>query len=195
MVAAVARPTILTDPGVLYIAPLASTLPAMTVVGGVFTDPWPAAWLQLGATEDGSQFSYQVNTQPILVAEFFDPIAYKTTDRSGSFAFSLASWGLSNYNRALNGGVAALTPVSGTGTTALYELTPPAPGNEARAMIGWESLDGSLRLVCKQTLQSGQVQSSFKKAPANAAIPCSFVFEIPADGTPPFKFSGTSLRA
>src|SRR5690349_7565102 len=108
-------PTILKDPGYLLIAPLASTLPTDTVVGGVFTDAWDAAWIQLGATEDGSELKYSSTVEAITVAEIPDPIAYATTGRVGSIAFALANFVASNYRRALNGGVAALAPTSGTG--------------------------------------------------------------------------------
>ena len=188
----VAVPATLSDPGYLFIAPLASTVPLNTVAGGIFTDLWPAAWIPLGATEDGSQFSYNTTTEPITVAEFFDPIRYVTTAREGNFAFNLASWGLTNFRRALNGGVAALTPTSGTGATALFDLTPPAPGAEVRSMIGLESLDNTLRLVCFQTLQGGEISSAFKKAPDKAVIPCTFQFEVPASGVP-FKLSGAGV--
>src|SRR5688572_29213817 len=101
---AILAPAVLTDPGYLFIAPLLSTLPTNTVAGSVFTDAWAAAWLPLGATEEGSTFSYETTVEPITVAEFFDPISYRTTGRAGSIAFNLANFGLSNYRRALNGG-------------------------------------------------------------------------------------------
>src|SRR4051794_40372129 len=110
---AVARPQILRDPGYLFIAPLASTEPSNTVLGSVFTDAWPAAWLPLGATKDGSEFQYAITASAITVAEYIDAIDRVVTDRNGSFAFNLASFGASNYRRALNGGVTALTPTSG----------------------------------------------------------------------------------
>ncbi len=56
--AAVAVPKVLTDPGYLFIAPLLTALPANTGAGSVFTDAWPVAWLPLGATTEGSKFSY-----------------------------------------------------------------------------------------------------------------------------------------
>lgn len=188
--AAVATPAILTDPGYLFIAPLLSTLPTNTVTGSVFTDAWAAAWIPLGATEEGSTFSYETTVEPISVAEFFDPITYRTTARAGSIAFNLANWSLSNYNRALNGGVAALTPTSGTGATALYDVTAPTPGTETRCMIGWESLDNTLRLICHQTIQGGAIETAFAKAPALGVIPCTFNLEVPAAGGSPFKLSG-----
>ena len=46
---AVAKPTILTDPGFLWIAPLGTAAPTNTVTAGKFTDTVAAAWLPLGA--------------------------------------------------------------------------------------------------------------------------------------------------
>lgn len=183
--AAVVTPFVLTDPGYLFIAPLASTVPANTVAASKFTDAWPAAWLPLGATEEGSTFSYSSTVEPIKVAEFFDPISYRTTERAGSIAFNLADFTLSNYRRALNGGVAALAATSGaTADVYLGTLEPPDPGAEVRAMIGWESLDNTLRLVCRQTIQGGEVSSAFKRAPQKALIPCTFNLEVPASAKP-----------
>lgn len=179
-----AVPTLLTDPGFLFIAPLGSTLPSNTVAGSVFTDSWPVAWLSLGATEEGSTFSYSSTVEALSVAEFLDPIAYRTTGREGSIAFNLADFTLTNYRRALNGGVAALAATSGTGATSLGTLNPPTPGAETRCMIGWESLDSTLRLVAHQTLQGGEIQSAFNKAPSLALIPCTFNFEVPSGGQP-----------
>ena len=181
---AVATPLVLTDPGHLWIAPLASTVPTNTVSGSVFTDSWAAAWIPLGATEDGSEFSYNSTVEPIRVAELFDPISYRTTERSGTIAFNLADFTLSNYRRALNGGTAAVTATSGTGATTLGTLAPPTPGAEVRCMIGWENLDGNLRLVCYQTIQGGEVSSAFRRAPSLATIPCTFNLEVPASGIP-----------
>lgn len=180
---AVATPNILTDPGYLFIAPLLTAVPTHTSAGGKFTDTWPAAWLPLGATSEGSEFGYSSTVEPITVAEFFDPIAYRTTERSGTIAFNLANFTLSNYRRALNGGVAALV-ATGTAGAEVTELTPPDPGSEVRSMIGWESLDNSLRIVCYQTIQGGEVSSAFRKAPDLALIPCTFNLEVPAAGKP-----------
>lgn len=195
MTLSTAVPNILTNPGFLLIAPLGSTLPTNTVAGSVFTDSWDAAWLSLGATADGSTFSYSTTVEPVTVAEFFDPINYFTTARSGSIAFNLANWGLSNYRRAVNGGVAALAATSGTDATALYDLEPVSPGSEVRAMIGWESLDHTVRLVCRQTLCGGEVSSAFQKAPSIATIPCTFNLEIPSSAQPWKLSTAGSARA
>ena len=185
-----ATPNILTDPGYLFWAPLATAEPTNTVAGSKFTDSWPVAWKSLGATEDGSEFSYETTVEAITVAEFFDPIRYSTTERSGSFSFNLADYTMLNLSRAFNGGgvvgvgAGNVALVSGTGATALHSLTAPSPGNEVRAMIGWESLDSTMRLICYQTINSGSIASAFRKAPNFAVIPCTFNFEVPASGNP-----------
>lgn len=184
MAHSVPSPTILTDPGMLWIAPLATAAPTNTVAGSVFTDDPAVAWIPLGATEEGSAFSYETSVEAIRVAEFFDPIRWATTDRTGNIAFNLAHWSLSNYNRALNGGIAALTATSGTGATSLFTMEPPEPGAEVRCMILWESTDRTVRLMLRQTLQGGTVESAFRKAPTIATIPCTFNIEIPTSGKP-----------
>jgi hypothetical protein len=182
-----ATPTILTDPGYLFWAPLATSIPTNTVAGSVFTDSWAGPWISLGATEDGSQFDYELSVEAITVAEFLDPIKYVTTGRTGSFAFNLASYTLSNLAKALNG--SAPTVVSGSGATTLSRVRPPVAGQEVRAMIGWESLDNTMRAIFYQTLNSGRITTAYKKAPSFAVIPTSWNFEMPVSGIP-WEFYG-----
>jgi hypothetical protein len=177
-----AVPLVLTDPGFLFWAPLLTATPTNTVVGSKFTDAWAVAWISLGATEDGSQFTYETRVEPITAAEFFDPIRYATIERSGNMSFTLVDYTLMNLKRALNGG--AVTLVSGTGATALSSYEPPAPGAEIRCMIGWESLDSTVRIVMRQTLNSGSIASAFRKAPSKAGFACTFNMEVPAAGQP-----------
>lgn len=193
---ATAVPNILTSPGALFIAPLGTALIASTVAGSVFTIDWSTvpAWIALGATADGTEFSYKTDVAPIEVAEFLDPVQYATTGRSGTIAFALANNGAANYNRALNGGVGVLAPTAGTGATASYDVVPPTPGSEVRCMIGWESLDHTQRLYCYQTIQGGEIKEAYKKAPAIATIPCTFNMEIPASGIPFRKQYAGTLR-
>lgn len=177
-----AVPTLLQDPGYLFWAPLATAEPTNTVVGSKFTDAWPVAWINLGATEDGSDFNYESKVEAVFVAEFFDAITYRTTERDGSFSFNLASWTLSNLTKVMNGGTE--TVVSGTTTTQLNSYVPPAPGAEVRAMLGWESLDSTTRFIVYQCINAGGLKSSFKKAPAIATLAAEFNFEVPSGGNP-----------
>jgi hypothetical protein len=183
---AVTRPTLLTDPGYLWIAPLGTAEPTAAATAGEFSDTIGVAWIPFGATTEGSTFTYSSTVEPISVAEFFDPISYYTTERSGSIAFNLAHWSLSNYRRALNGGVAALTPTGSAGSE-ITTLEPPDPGNEVRSMILWQSTDDTVRILLRQCIQGGEVSSAFQKAPSIAAIPCTFNMEVPATGAKPWK--------
>lgn len=188
-----ATPTVLQDPGFLFWAPLASAEPTNTVVGSVFTDAWPVAWINLGATEEGGAFQYESTVEATRVAELFDPIRFTTTDRSGQLAFALADITLANLKRVLNGGT--LTVVSGSGTTKLSKYVPPVPGAEVRAMVGWESLDATMRLVGYQCFQGGTLEMPFRKAPAKTTLPATFHFEVPSSGDPFAFWSAGAARA
>jgi hypothetical protein len=177
-----ATPNLLQDPGYLLFAPPASTLPTNTVVGSVFTDSWDAAWLLAGVTADGTEFTDATTVSPVSVAELLPPVSYRVTEQRTDIAFALASFTLTNYKRARNGGAAAITATSGSGTTALYEFAPVAPGSEVRMMVGWESLDHTVRLVMPQVICGGEIKLSMKKAPAFASIPCVFNAELPTSG-------------
>jgi hypothetical protein len=182
-----ATPLILQDPGFLFWAPLLTTEPTHAAAGSTYdADVWPVAWIPLGATEDGSQFSYQINAEAVYVAEFLDPVRWSTVSRAGSFSFNLANYTLKNLSRAYNGGT--FSTVSGTGATLSTKLLPPSPGSEVRAMIGWESLDHTMRIVAYQCLNSGTVASAYKKPPAYAVAPCMFNFEVPP-GAPQQPFA------
>lgn len=179
-----ATPLIMTDPGYLFWAPAGTATPTMTAAGSKFTDAWPVAWINMGATEDGSELSFSTSVEPIRVAELFNPVAYSVTEQSSSMSFSLADYTLYSLKRAWNG--VAPTTVSGSTTTLISKLSPPTPAQIVRCAIGWESLDGTLRMVAPQTINGSEINSAFKKAPDNALIPCQFNFEIAAGNTTPF---------
>ncbi len=188
-----ATPNILTDPGYLFWAPLGTAIPTNTVAGSKFTDSWTTPWVSLGATEEGSTFSAELEIEAVTVAEFFDPISYRTTGRTQNFAFALADWTLTQVKRVFNGGT--ITLVSGTGATQLNKYSPPAAGAEVRAMLGWESLDNTVRLICHQTINAGTVEMAFKKAPDKALLPCEFRLEKPASTEPFDLYTAGTLRA
>lgn len=180
----IATPNILVDPGFLWAAVVGTPDPTPTVAGSKFTDAIPVAWLPLGPTLEGSTWNFSTSVEPIRVAELFDPVQYATTERSGSIAFNLANFTLSNYQRAINAGIALLTPTSGTGATALTKIEPVEPGGEIRAALLWESTDETVRLLVRKSLQGGEISTAFQKAPDIASIPCTFNMEVPTTGKP-----------
>jgi len=177
-------------PGYLYWAPLLTAVPTNTVAGSVFTDAWPGAWLPFGATDDGSEFSYKPNTDPVEVAEYPGPIAIISTSRDIEITFDLANVHATNLKRALNGGTIS---TSGAGATLLSEYSPPAIGAEVSCMVGWESLDNTERCVIYQAMQTGEVKTSRKKGAAKATLPVTFTAQEISGGYP-FKqwFAGTA---
>lgn len=180
------QPQILTDPGILWCSPIGTAEPTPTSTASKFADALPAAWLLFGPTDEGSSFSDSVDTDTITVAEFLSAIRNVVTGRTSTLSFALASWTLSNYRRALNGGVAAIAPV-GTGGSEVTSLEPPVEGSETRAMVMWESTDSTLRLLGRQAFQTGEVSTDFKPAPDKALIPCEYAFEQPTTGLRPWK--------
>lgn len=181
------RPTLLTDPGNLFRAPLGTALPANTVAGGVFTDLWSAvpAWVQMGMTTSGTDISTTLTVNPIELAESLDPVAYRTVSRANMVSFALASITATNMAQAMNG---ALTTVTGTGATTLTRVTPPLPGTEVRCMIGWESLDATVRWFGYQVVNSGTISVKMNKAPAHSDIPWTGMLEVPASTGIPSEF-------
>ncbi len=182
--AAVATPLLATDPGFLFWAPLGTAEPAHAVTASVFSDIWPAAWVKLGATEEGHAFNWQTSFEPVEVAELLDPIKYITTGRTGSLAFALSDFHMNHVKRALNGGTITTT---GTTTTTMSTYTPPAQGAETRCMIGWESQDSTERLIAFQCFNTAGVTIARRKGAAKATLPVEYSLELPAGGQP-FKY-------
>ncbi|GAC1610340.1 MAG: hypothetical protein NVS3B26_16570 [Mycobacteriales bacterium] len=191
MAVSAVKPNILTDPGNLFWSPLGTALPLNTVTGGVFTDIWPSAWIQMGATSTGSDFTSTTTINPVDVAEFLDPVAYRTVSRSSTIAFQLASITATNVSRAFNG---ASTQVTGSAGTALTQVSPVVLGQEIRAQIGYESLDATVRIICYQVVNGGAISMKFHKAPSHTDIPWMGMMEIPASSNKPWDlfFAGTT---
>jgi hypothetical protein len=160
-------------PGTLRIADLGSTEPTDLTTG------WVAAWVDLGYTFEGSEFAYQLNVDPVEVAEELDPIRYAPTGRTIMVRFTLAEITATNLKRALNGG----TITTGSG---FVTYDPPAFGTETRKMYGWESNDAQERWVFRQCLSSGTVETARRKGADKAGFPFELNCEKPA-GVQPFK--------
>ena len=176
---------IATGPGYLLYAPLGSTLPTNVVAGSVFTDTWPVAWSLLGATDEGSEWSYGVETDNVEVAEQLDPVQVVATGRTITLAFALANISATNLKRLTNGGTLTTT---GAGATLLTAYTPPELGQEVRCMVGWESQDSTERLVGYQCLQTGDIAPARRKGADKALLSAEFTFEKPAGGGAPFGY-------
>ncbi len=161
-------------PGQLFIAPLGSTEPADLATA------WGAAWIPLGYTDEGSEFSYELSSDVVEVAEALEPISTAVTARSITVAFASAEPTVENLKVALNGG----TITTGTG---IVTFEPPDLGTETRVMIGFETEDAKARYVWRQCFQTGTVSVQRRKGATKATLPMEFTVEKPAAGGRPFK--------
>jgi len=189
--ATVPKNAISTGAGYLYVAAMASALPANTVAGSIFTDTWPGAWALLGITKAGHEFDYTVNTDTIEAAEYLDPIMTVITGRVTGVKMELQQVHATNLKRALNGGTLA---VSGSGATQLNTFQPPNVGAEVRTMVGWEAQDNTERWVMEQALQVGSLTIARNKGSANATLPLEFHAEVAASGFPFQWWTAGTLR-
>lgn len=163
--------------GTLHWAPLGTPLPAD------LNDPLNAAFSEIGYTEEGSEFSYEVSSEAVEVAESLDPLFYRTTGRNGTVTFSMAENTVRNLTLAFNGG--SVTK-SGTGASAITTYEPPEPGEEVRKMLVFESEDGQERWIFRQCFQGGTVAMARRKGAEKSLIPVEFRLEKPS-GKTPFK--------
>lgn len=174
--------------GWLLYANIGTSLPAHTVSGSVFTDAWPVGWNLLGVTREGHDFSVEIDSEEVEVAEYLEPIANVTTGRTVGMEFEMLQIHGTNMRRVFNGGT--LT-TSGSGATLRTTFTLPQPGAEIRCMIGWESTDSTERIVAQQAYQIGSVAISRRKGADNAGLPVNFRFEPDASGNPYYhEFAG-----
>jgi hypothetical protein len=168
-------------PGKLYIAPLGTTEPTTVIMA------WPAGWVPLGYTDEGSSFNYEISTDNVEVAEELDVLARVTTGRDASVEFALAEITYRNLTLAFNGGI-----IEGDGTAWSFE--PPDLGSETRVMLGWDALptvaSNDLRMVFRQCLQGGSLGLENRKGAAKATISANFQLEKPATGAKLLKIMG-----
>ena len=83
----VPKTRILTGAGYLFKAPIGTAVPTNTVVGSVFTDAWAAAWIPIGVTKEGHEWTWKPDTEGIEVAEYLVPLRIVTTAVEGTISF------------------------------------------------------------------------------------------------------------
>lgn len=157
-------------PGILWIGPLGTAEPTD------LTTPWTtvsASWVQVGYTDEGSSFSYKLDTDTVEVAEELDPIKIAVNSREIKVSFAMAEVTATNMKRALNGG----TITSGAGIV-IFE--PPDLGTEVRTMLGWQSEDSTERWIYRQCFSNGEVGIDRKKGSNKGVIATEFVLEKPS---------------
>lgn len=175
-------------PGKLWVAPIGTIADAdlddFTVASGVFSDgfdagevPGDAAWLPLGATNEGTSINTTVETANVEVAESYDPVVIITTGKAASLVAGLVTFNLTTYQVAFNAasGAWAGTPSA----TAAAIFTPPAVGEEIRRQLMWVSDKMTDIVVFFQTMQAGSIEEAHRKGADKGVMNCEFRAEIP----------------
>jgi len=168
-------------PGVLKVAPLLSAEPTD------LASAWSSAFTDLGYTFDGSEFSNQLNTAPVEVAEELYPLLVVPTGIVTQVKFVLAQITARNLQFACNGG----TITTGSGYVT---FDPPPAGTPTKYMYGWQSDDGQERWIFRQCLNGGTSTMTRKKGADKSGIGFELNLEKPA-GVMPFRAIFADVRA
>lgn len=170
-------------PGILKAAPIGTAVPTDLATA------WNVAWVDLGYTDEGSEFVFNQTFEDVMVAEELEPIDVIQTVRQTLLRFALSELSAANMQRAQNGGTI-------TGTTTL-SFEPPGVGAYTPIMLGWEDLAATTkeRWVFRRCIQQGSftiprrkgaVKSSLTGLEFSAVKPsgaAAFVFLHDADWT------------
>lgn len=175
--------------GTLYAAPLGSTEPVSV------TAAWPAAWVPLGFTDQGSSFAFGPTVAPVEVEELFWPVQQAITSYTGKMSFVLAETTRQNLALSLNSGIGSSTVAGSQGANVDGSLWQegPQPGQDVRVMLGWDALDLGTpaadllsaadpygRIIIRQALQIGQLTTVHRKGNNKTMYACEFGLEYPS---------------
>jgi hypothetical protein len=187
----IAKDALAKNPGTLFWAPPATSLPDYTVAASVFSVNAWTGWFQLGITKEGHVFNVDVKNEPIQAAEYLDDIDQVDTGRVVTLKFELMRITATNLVRALNRPTAATT---GSGTTLRTTVKMPALGAGLYCMIGWQSQDDTERVVCESAYQIGSVSVARKKGADVATLALEYKCFPNASGDPFTYDSAGTLR-
>jgi len=168
-------------PGTLFWAPPGTALPDYTVVNSVWSVNAWTGWFQWGITKAGSDFKYEVNSDPIQAAEYLDDLDQADTGRVCTIKFGLMKIDATNLVRALNRPTPA---TSGSGTTLRTTVKAPGLGASLHCMIGWQSTDDQERIVGQDALQIGSLSIPRRKGADVAVLEVEFKLFPDSNGDP-----------
>lgn len=173
-----------TGPGLIYYAPLGTTIPTFTVATSIFNPTW-TSWLQAGPTDAGMTYTEATETADIKVAESKYPVRTVTTSKSSRVSFVANHITDLVWKLAMNGGTNTIT---GAGATKMSEYSPPLADAEVRVMLAFQSLGNDEIIVWPQVFNVAQVEYVRGTFETKAGLSFEFNAEIPATGyTVPYK--------
>lgn len=179
-------------PGTLFYANPGTSFPDNTVAAGLFSVNSWTGWTQWGITKEGSEWSIEVNQDPIQAAEYLDDIDQVSTGRVLTVKFEIMNMTAALMVRALNRPVPATT---GSGATLLTTVKMPQLGGEQYSMIGWQATDDTERIVGPNVLQIGSMTVNRKKGADVATMTLEFKLFPDATGEPYYHYFAGTGRA
>lgn len=156
-------------PGRLWVGPLAATDPTNATTPLVETT---GNWVPVGYTEEGSTFSYAVQSEDIEVAEELEAIAARRTSVVATLSFAMAEATARNLKLALNGGL---------DTGSITSVGPVAFSSETRVKVCLDTDDGA-RWLFRRCYSVGTIEIQNRKAPAKRTIAVEYRLEKPSVG-------------
>lgn len=129
---------IIAGPGLLYVAPLGTALPAHAAHGEI-PITWPAGWVACGYTDAGIDFHYSPTIKKLTVDEEASPVGDILETEMAEISATLAEATLANLTAAISASSLTTDSVNGVldhaaGSKALtYTMVGvqgPAPGTE-----------------------------------------------------------------
>lgn len=160
-------------PGRLYYAPLGTAEPTNC------STALPSAWIALGYTDQGTEFTFDITSEAVEVAEELEPVSFEQTARRTRFTVAMAEMTKKRLALALGAG-------SGE-TDDSSVFSPPAAGSITEVMFVWDSLDTpgatNRRWLFRRCSPSGTITTARRKAPQKALIQVTFDCARPSDGS------------
>lgn len=169
-------------PGLLLIAPIGTTEPA-----DIIDTAWPAAWIELGYTNDGSLFKVDSTLDEVEVAEEILPVAMVQSKQRATIEFAMAEITAWHLAVALGGGVIT----TGTG---IVTFEPPAAGVQTEVMLGWRSDLKDEAILWRRCRVNGAINLERRTGNNKATLPVVFTVLVPTSGVKPWKFITTTAK-
>ena len=162
---------VLVGVGRLWMAPIGTTEPTSASAA------MPSAWIPIGYTDQGHEYTTDITQEPVEVAEEVDPIRYEITRRISSVTFEMAEATRMRLAAAWGHGAAEADSAA--------SLETPTAGSEVGVMLVWDSEDTAagndenVRWIYRQAKPSGSLTIQHRKSPQKKLIPVTFNLEKP----------------
>lgn len=169
-------------PGLLYIADASTPDPT-----GLDPSAWPSQWIELGYTDQGSEFQIDPNSDDVNVAEETDPVRTIVGTATSTLQMSLAQITAFNMAVAFGGGTID-TP------TGMVTFEPPDAGTATVFKIAWASTAGDEAMVWRRCQPNGAIDMQRQAGNNKALIPVTFSVLAVGGGVKPWMWMGSTSR-